>query len=263
MMSIYSRQCRYRTKSRPFFCLIFFCPTGQTGFWLGLGHYSQVRVPTGHRDRASLYHKLDEAKFTLVIIIFFLLSSPVLFNTQHSPLQVIYRAKGVVFLPAVKVRDSVSGEAGPVFTEQKEFTTHPLSLCVSLSAVCGPRGSLQLERLVGLESMRGWSVWRRLLWSEVHHWHDPSASLRPGSPLQPWQRPLPAATHTVLSVEECIRPEDAECNTIVLRFFFIHGWGSPPPPPKTISLCCFLCSALLGSTRYLWCHLAGPPRHLI
>lgn len=237
--------------------------TGQTWFWLGLGHYSQVRVLTGHCDRASLYHKLDEAKFTLVIIIFFLLSSPVLFNTQHSPLQVIYSAKGVVFLPAVKVRDSVSGEAGPVFTEQKEFTTHPLSLCVSLSAVCGPRGSLQLERLVGLESMRGWSVWRRLLWSEVHHWHDPSASLRPGSPLQPWQRPLPAATHTVLSVEECIRPEDAECNTIVLRFFFIHGWGSPPPPPKTISLCCFLCSALLGSTRYLWCHLAGPPRHLI
>lgn len=103
---------------------------------------------------------------------------------------VICSGKGVVFLTAVKVRDIVSREAGPVFTEQKEFATHPhtlpllcLSLSLSLSSVCGPRGSLQLERLVGLESMRGWSVWRRLLWSEVHHWHDPSASLRPGSPL--------------------------------------------------------------------------------
>lgn len=97
---------------------------------------------------------------------------------------------------------------------------HPSSLSLlCLSTMCGPRGSLQLERSLGLESMRGWSVWRRLLWSEVHHWHDPSASLRPGSPLQPWQRPLPAATHTELSVEECIRPEDTECNTIVLGFF--------------------------------------------
>lgn len=46
MMSIYSRQCRYRTKSRPFFCLIFFArqarlgsdsdsvTTLRSGFWL-------------------------------------------------------------------------------------------------------------------------------------------------------------------------------------------------------------------------------------
>lgn len=173
----------------------------------------------------------------------------------------IYSAKGVVFLPAVKVRDSVSGEAGPVFTEQKEFTTHPLSLCVSLSAVCGPRGSLQLERLVGLESMRGWSVWRRLLWSEVHHWHDPSASLRPGSPLQPWQRPLPAATHTVLSVEECIRPEDAECNTIVLRFFSFMDEDPLLLLPKP-SLCAAF-SVRLFLARHDICDATWPARPVI
>lgn len=31
MMSIYSRQCRYRTKSRPFFCLIFFARQARQG----------------------------------------------------------------------------------------------------------------------------------------------------------------------------------------------------------------------------------------
>lgn len=200
----------------------------------------------------------------------FLHFSTVQSNTQQSPRIVIYSGKGVVFLTAVKVRDIVSREAGPVFTEQKEFTTHPHSLplsllclsmsrSLSLSSVCGPRGSLQLERLVGLESMRGWSVWRRLLWSEVHHWHDPSASLRPGSPLQPWQRPLPAATHTELSVEECIRPEDDEYNTIVFLFFFsIHGWGYPQPS-LSVLVSLYRSFSLLGSAQYLWCHLAALP----
>lgn len=63
-------------------------------------------------------------------------------------------------------------------------------------------------------------MWRRLLWSEVHHWHDPSASLHPGSPLQPWHGPLPAAAHSELSAEECIRPADTECDTIVFFFFY-------------------------------------------
>lgn len=94
--------------------------------------------------------------------------------------------------------------------------------------------SLPLERSSGSESMRGWSVWRRLLWSEVHHWHDPPASLHPGSPLQPWHRPLPAAAHSELSVEECIRPADPECNTIVFFFFFFFIHDREPnrrPPP--------------------------------
>lgn len=43
----------------------------------------------------------------------------------------IYSGKGVVFLSAVKVRDIVSREARPVFTEQKGFTTHPHSLPLS------------------------------------------------------------------------------------------------------------------------------------
>lgn len=62
----------------------------------------------------------------------FLHFSALQYNTQQFPRIVIYSGKGVVFLTAVKVRYIVSREAGPVFAEQKEFTTHPHSLPLSL-----------------------------------------------------------------------------------------------------------------------------------
>jgi len=67
---------------------------------------------------------------------------------------VIYSGKGVVFLTAVKVRDTVSREAALVFTEQKEFTAHHRSLSpaplalqrAAREAACGASGWLVCSR---------------------------------------------------------------------------------------------------------------------
>lgn len=152
MMSIYSRQCRYRTKSRPFFCLIFFCPTGQTGFWLRLGHYSQVRVLTGHCDRASLYHKLDEAKFTLVIIIFFLLSSRSCL-TLSTLLCKWFTAQKVLFF-SLRSRWGILFQGRPGQCLQNKRSSPPilcLSVCLSLQCVAREAAC----------SSSGWLVWSR------------------------------------------------------------------------------------------------------
>lgn len=139
----------------------------------------------------------------------------------------IYRGKGVVFLTAVKVRDIVSVGARPVFTEQKRFTTQLLSLSLSpalfflclslyLSSVCGPQGSLQLERSVGLEWMRGWSVWRRLLWSEVHHWPIPPPASTLAARCSPGKGPYP-----LLPIPSCLWRNAPGPRTLKMRPLFL------------------------------------------
>ena len=130
------------------------------------------------------------------------------------PRRVIYSGESVVFLTAVKVRDIVSREAGPVFTEQKEFSTIP-SPCVSV-----------------------WPAAPALAWFGVDErmecvapsvvvWGSPLArSLRQPPPWQPTAALAEAPTrchHTELSVEECIRPA---LNTPPL-FFFTRGEDTP------------------------------------
>lgn len=105
------------------------------------------------------------------------------------------------------------GRSAP-FTEQ-EGGQRPSSLSApAFAVVCGRRSRRRLQWLAGLERMRGWSVRRRLLWSEVHHCHGPSASLRPGRGPYP---PLPALS---CMVQECLRTQEhAKCQIIVCVFF--------------------------------------------
>lgn len=53
------------------------------------------------------------------------------------------------------------------------------------------------------DSMRGWSVWCPLLWSEVHHWHHPSAQPPLWQPAQVLARPAanPAAATATAAAE--------------------------------------------------------------
>lgn len=99
---------------------------------------------------------------------------------------------------------------------KRGVSAHPHSLppCPAFALVCGRRSRRRLQWLAGLERMRGWSVRRRLLWSEVHHCHSPSASLRPGRGPYP---PLPALS---CMVQECLRTQEhAKCQIIVCVFF--------------------------------------------
>lgn len=102
---------------------------------------------------------------------------------------------------------------------------HPASLspalfflCLSLylSSVCGPQGSLQLEQLVGLEWMRGWSVWRRLLWSEVHHWPIPPPASTLAARCSPGKGPYP-----LLPIPSCLWRNAPGPRTLKMRPLFL------------------------------------------
>lgn len=151
---------------------------------------------------------------------------------------------------------------------------HPASLspalfflCLSLylSSVCGPQGSLQLERLVGLEWMRGWSVWRRLLWSEVHHWPIPPPASTLAARCSPGKGPYP-----LLPIPSCLWRNAPGPRTLKMRplflfclfFFFIFSFIALNIPDD-FSVCWFLFMAL-GSAQYLLTMPLGhPASHLI
>lgn len=60
----------------------------------------------------------------------------------------------------------------------------------SLSAPLASQTAVERKGVIGVwDSMRGWSVWCPLLWSEVHHWHHPSAQPPLWQPAQVLARP--------------------------------------------------------------------------
>lgn len=157
-------------------------------------------------------------------------------NTQQFPHRVINSGKGAVFLSAVKVRDIVSREDGPVFTEQKKFTTHPPRSLVCLSLYVSLSLSLQCVAREAACSSSGWLVWSR--------WEDGvcgavCCGLRfttgtippPASALaahcSPGKGPYPP-----LPIPSCLWRNASgprTLNTRPLFCFFIHGWAYPQP----------------------------------
>lgn len=109
-----------------------------------------------HLKEISVNFKLNSQSSTFSS----LFCGTVQYNTQQFPHIVIYSGKGVVFLTAVKVRDIVSREAGPMFREQKEFTAHPHSLPLS-PLFLSMSLSLQCVAREAACSSSGWLVWSR------------------------------------------------------------------------------------------------------
>lgn len=178
----------------------------------------------------------------------------------------IYSGKGVVFLFAVKVRDIVSREASPVFTEQKGFTTHPLSLPLSVSQFLSL--SRQCVAREAACSSSGWLVWSG--------WEDGvcgavCCGLRfttgtippPASALaahcSPGKGPYP-----LLPIPSCLWRNASGPRTLNTRpLFFFHSWLRIPP---TISLCAGLSLALFLSSwlaAIFVMPLGHPANHLI
>lgn len=168
-------------------------------------------------------------------------------------------------LTAVKVRDIVSREDGPVFTEQKEFTTHPHSL--SLSHTLPLSLSRQCVAREAACSSSGWLVWSR--------WEDGvcgavCCGLRfttgtippPASALaahcSPGKGPYP-----LLPIPSCLWRNASGPRTLntspLFFFYFIHGWGYPQPSPSLL-VSLFL-SSWLGMLFVM--PLGRPANHLI
>lgn len=147
----------------------------------------------------------------------------------------------MLFFPtAVKVKGYCFQERPCQCLLNKKSHPSSLALSLSLSSV-----SLRLERLVGLESMRGRSVCRRLLWSEVHHWHGPSAQPPPWQPTAA----LAKAPNPLLPTPSCLRrnasgPGTANTSPLFMRVFFFPYSFMDEDTPDHFCLCRFLFLAL-------------------
>ena len=149
-------------QSRPLFCLLehveqsvetrqarlgqIFRNTSRS--WLGLGYYSQVQVLTGRCDRASLYHKSDEAKLTVVFL-------PPLRSclTLSTLLSNWFTAQKVLFF-SLRSRWGILFQGRPGQCLQNKRSSPPilcLSVCLSLQCVAREAAC----------SSSGWLVWSR------------------------------------------------------------------------------------------------------
>lgn len=133
---------------------------------------------------------------------------------------------------SLRLRWRILFQGRPLLCLQNKGGSPPI-----LASVCGPWGRLQLECSVGLEWMRKWSVWRRLLWSEVHHWHDP---IHQPPPWQPTVALANAPTRCYPHRAVCGGMHPTRGHWIPDHCFccfgFFYSLVSPPPAPPAIPL---------------------------